>query len=104
MKVVEVMSSNISQIQAVLQGESMLKKHPDMSIMVGMSALDAIGILNATTNMRRNNVQIFGFDDVEETLQAISNGHIRATIVQKNPLIWAFNLSKFCASIYRGKQ
>lgn len=102
MKVVEVKSSNISKIQAVLQAESMLKKHPDISIMVGMSALDAIGILNATTNMRRNNVQIFGFDDVEETLQAISNGHIQATIVQK-PFDMGFQSIKILRQHLQGK-
>lgn len=103
MKIVDIEPSNISKIQAVLQTESILRKYPDISVMVGMSALDAAGILNAVTNLRNNHVQIFGFDDVEETLQAISNGRIQATIVQK-PFRMGFESIKLLSQYLQGKK
>ncbi|GMB08046.1 sugar-binding protein [Thermolongibacillus altinsuensis] len=81
--IVAVSSSNISRIQASIQAERMLRAHPDISVMVGTSALDAIGILMATKNLQRDDIEIFGFDDVEETLQAIQHGKIVATVIQK---------------------
>jgi ribose transport system substrate-binding protein len=82
-EIIDVKSSNISRIQASIQAEKMLREHPDISVMVGTSALDAIGILIAAKNLQRSDVLIFGFDDLDETLKAISEGKIKATVIQK---------------------
>lgn len=101
MKIVDVLPSNISRIQATLQAESLLRKHREISIMVGTSALDAIGILNAAQNLYINDIKIFGFDDVEETLQAVSNESVQATIVQK-PFDMGFQSIKILSSYLQG--
>ena len=82
-EIVAVRHSNISKIQASIQAEKILRTYPDISIMVGTSALDATGILIATKNLNRDDVQIFGFDDVEETIKAVGEGKIQAAVVQK---------------------
>lgn len=83
-RVIEVRSSNISRIQAVYQAEEMLKKHDNINIMAGTSALDAVGILQAVKNLQKEKkVQIFGFDSLEETLNAIEQGEMAATVAQK---------------------
>ncbi|MDB5054216.1 MAG: hypothetical protein JWM44_2266 [Bacilli bacterium] len=76
--------SNISRIQAIQAAEKMLRDDPQINVMVGTSAFDAVGILQAvkTLNMSAR-VKIFGFDDLDETKQAISKGEIEATIIQK---------------------
>jgi ribose transport system substrate-binding protein len=76
--------SNISRIQAAQSAEKLLKEHPEINVMVGLSALDAAGILQSvkTLNML-DRVKIFGFDDLEETKQAIVKGEIVASIIQK---------------------
>ncbi|PEJ57788.1 sugar ABC transporter substrate-binding protein [Bacillus sp. AFS002410] len=79
----EIESSNISIIQAKLQAENMMRNNKDISIMVGTSALDAIGILNASKNLKLNQVEIFGFDNIEGTLQAVQDDSIKATVIQK---------------------
>ncbi|MBO9131056.1 sugar-binding protein [Bacillus sp. 165] len=83
LQVKAIETSNISIIQAKLQAENMLRNNTDVSIMVGTSALDAIGILNASKNLKLNKIEIFGFDDIEGTLQAVRNESIRATVIQK---------------------
>ncbi len=103
LKVVSVASSNISRIQASIQAEQMLRKHPNISVMVGTSALDAIGIRMAIKNLHREDIQIFGFDDVEETMEAIKKGDIVATVVQK-PYDMGYSAVKLMADHLSGKQ
>ncbi|CUA80213.1 sugar-binding protein [Anoxybacillus suryakundensis] len=103
LKVVSVASSNISRIQASIQAEQMLRKHPNISVMVGTSALDAIGIRMAIKNLHREDIQIFGFDDVEETMEAIKEGDIVATVVQK-PYDMGYSAVKLMADHLSGKQ
>jgi ribose transport system substrate-binding protein len=101
MEIVEVLPSNISRIQAELQAEEMLKKHGDITIMVGMSALDALGILQAKKNLGLERMRIYGFDDLDETLRAISKGEIEATIVQK-PYVMGYNAVRQLNDLYHG--
>lgn len=83
-EVVNVGVSNISRIQATQTAEKMLKDDPGINLMVGTSALDAVGILQAVKSLDMlNRVKIFGFDDLEETKMAISKGEIEATIIEK---------------------
>ncbi|MBB5355354.1 ribose transport system substrate-binding protein [Anoxybacillus mongoliensis] len=103
LKVVSVASSNISRIQASIQAEQMLRKQPNISVMVGTSALDAIGIRMAIKNLHREDIQIFGFDDVEETMEAIKEGDIVATVVQK-PYDMGYSAVKLMADHLSGKQ
>ncbi|CAH0118381.1 MULTISPECIES: sugar-binding protein [unclassified Paenibacillus] len=84
LRIVDVRVSNISRIEAAQKASEMLYMHPEIDMIVGMSALDAVGILQAVKNSDRDNIRIFGFDDLEETKQAIARGEIEATIVQ-NP-------------------
>lgn len=83
-KVSAVGVSNISRIQATQAAEKMLREDPNINVMVGTSALDAAGILQAVKKLNMSDrVKIFGFDDLEETKQAISKGEIEATVIQK---------------------
>lgn len=76
--------SNISRIQATQAAEQLLRRHPEINVMVGTSALDGIGILQAvkTLNLQQK-VRIYAFDDLDETKQAIAAGEIEATVIQK---------------------
>lgn len=83
MEVIEVLPSNISRIKAGQQAEKILRNHPEVSILVGTSVFDAVGILQATENLNREDVEIFGFDDIDDTLHAIKERMIVATVVPK---------------------
>jgi ribose transport system substrate-binding protein len=83
LQIMDVRSSNISMMEAIQQAVEMLQKHPDITMMVGTSATDALGILQAKKSLGRNDIRIIGFDDLPETLHAIRNGEIEATIVQQ---------------------
>jgi ribose transport system substrate-binding protein len=76
--------SNISRIQATQAAEQLLRQHPEINVMVGTSALDGVGILQAvkTLNLQQK-VRIYAFDDLDETKQAIARGEIEATVIQR---------------------
>jgi ribose transport system substrate-binding protein len=76
--------SNISRIQATQAAAQLLRAHPDINVMVGMSALDGVGILQAVKSMNlQGQVKIYGFDDLDETKTAIAKGEIEATVIQQ---------------------
>ncbi|WP_426453212.1 sugar-binding protein [Paenibacillus sp. S-38] len=83
LRIVDVRASNISAMEAIQQAADMLQAHPDITIMAGTSATDALGILQAAKSMNRSDIAIIGFDDLEETLDAVRQGEIDATVVQQ---------------------
>ncbi|QNR68429.1 sugar-binding protein [Paenibacillus polymyxa] len=83
LRIVEIRSSNISRLQAAQQAQNMLTRYPQIRYMVGFSALDGLGILEASERGRARNLQIFAFDDMAETLKAIRDCKIELTIVQQ---------------------
>ncbi|MFC0215082.1 sugar-binding protein [Paenibacillus chartarius] len=83
LRIVDVRASNISMMVAIQQATEMLQKHPDISVMVGTSATDALGILQAMKSLNRNDIAVIGFDNLPETLDAIRIGEIEASVVQQ---------------------
>ncbi|MGG4218253.1 sugar-binding protein [Paenibacillus jamilae] len=81
--IVEIRSSNISRLQAAQQAQNMLTQYPQIRYMVGFSALDGLGILEASERRGAQNLKIFAFDDMAETLEAIKDRKIELTIVQQ---------------------
>lgn len=81
LEIVDVRSSNISHMEAIQQAANMLRNHPEINIMVGTSATDALGVLQAAKN--RDDLTIIGFDNQKETLEAIRKGEIEATVAQQ---------------------
>ncbi|MDR6883308.1 substrate-binding domain-containing protein [Bacillus sp. 3255] len=81
-EIVDVRSSNISRLQAARQTEAMLQANPGIQTMVGFSSLDASGIVEGLKAANRNDIRVFGFDDLEETRKGIDQGTIKAVVVQ----------------------
>ncbi|MGG6310892.1 sugar-binding protein [Paenibacillus macerans] len=83
LEIVDVRSSNISHMEAIQQAANMLRTHPEINIMVGTSATDALGVLQAAKSRKRDDLVIIGFDNQKETLAAIRKGEIEATVAQQ---------------------
>ncbi|WP_166239739.1 sugar-binding protein [Paenibacillus turpanensis] len=103
MQIVVVGVSDISRMEAIVQAEMMLRDYPQINTMVGTSALDAVGILQARENLGRNDVAIFGFDDMTDTMQSISKGDIVATLVQ-NPYLMGYDSVRLLNDYYMGRE
>lgn len=81
--IIDIRYSNISRIGAAQQTEAMLKQHEDIDIVIGLSALDAAGILEGAKAAHQEDVRVYGFDDMEQTRESIAQGSIMASVVQQ---------------------
>ena len=82
-QIVGNMDSNITRIGAAQATYSLIKKYPKITTLVGMSALDGVGIVDGLGEIAPNKeVYITAFDVLPETLTLIDKGKIAATISQ----------------------
>lgn len=82
-EIVEIKESNITQIGAAQATYSLLKEYPEITVLVGTSALDGIGIVEGLREIApMKDVYITTFDILPETLTLIKQGKIDATIAQ----------------------
>ncbi|WP_106496515.1 sugar-binding protein [Lentibacillus sp. Marseille-P4043] len=81
--IVEVKESNITEIGASQAAYSLLKQHPNITVLFGTSALDGIGMVDGLDEIAPNNdIYIISFDVLPETLDLITQDKIDATIAQ----------------------
>ncbi|WP_025702456.1 substrate-binding domain-containing protein, partial [Paenibacillus forsythiae] len=82
MKIADVRTSDISRLQASEQTRSLLAAYPDLKAVVGFSALDGLGALDAVRQLKTQRL-LFAFDDLDETKEAVRSGGIQLTLVQQ---------------------
>lgn len=100
-EMIDIRASNISRIQAAKHTEAMLKQYPTIQSMVGFSSLDAAGIVEGMKAAHRDGMLVFGFDDIAATRQGISQGTIKASIVQQPREIGSVAV-QLLASFFKG--
>ncbi|WP_419872844.1 substrate-binding domain-containing protein [Candidatus Pristimantibacillus sp. PTI5] len=103
LSLVDVRSSDISRLQATGETEKLLIRYPNLDFVVGLSALDGIGIADAVERMRPNGPQIFAFDALQETLLQIESGRIHSTIVQQ-PYDMGYDAITQLNAFFQGKE
>jgi len=86
-QIVDKRSSNISRLQAGKMTVEMLEQQPDINVIVGLSGLDAVGIVDGLDALQRDNVLVFGFDNLSNTEVFIEQGRIAGSIVQQPYII-----------------
>lgn len=80
--------SDISPIGAVAAAQRLLQQHPDITALVGTSAMDGQGAAQAVQTLgRRGKVLVMGYDAVPETVALLRSGDIHATVVQRPRLM-----------------
>jgi ribose transport system substrate-binding protein len=101
-EVADIRSSNISRIEAASQTKTMLSQHPGITVMIGFSAWDAVGIAEGLQAQDHGEISVFGFDDVEATRRAINRGDVAASIVQQ-PKAIGYEAVTMLQRIFDGK-
>lgn len=83
-KVVAVEGFETDLAQAVNKTEALLQTYPDMAAFFGVSAYGGPAAATVIKEQKKvGRVLVGGFDDLEETLEAIRDGSIQYTLVQK---------------------
>jgi ribose transport system substrate-binding protein len=81
--------------------EDTLVKHPEVACLVGLWEYNPPAILRAVTAAKKlGKVTIVGFDENDETLDGIKNGHVYATVVQ-DPYMFGYEAIKILAALAR---
>ncbi|AXI10508.1 sugar ABC transporter substrate-binding protein [Oceanobacillus zhaokaii] len=82
-QIVDTKESNITRIGATQATYELLKKHPEINVLVGTSSLDGIGMVKGLEEIAPNKeVYITAFDVLPRTLDLIRSNKIDATIAQ----------------------
>lgn len=82
--------------------EDALTAHPDLGAMVGLFAYNPPIILEALKGADKlGQVKVVGFDEADETLQAIVDGHCVGTVVQ-DPYKYGYESVRILAGLARG--
>ena len=81
--------------------EDNLQKYSDLKVIVGLWEYNPPAMLRAVKSANKSGqVAIVGFDENEETLQGIKDGHIIGTIVQ-DPFLFGYEAVKILAALAR---
>lgn len=103
-QIVTVEESEISRVRAAEKAYQILKDYPEVNAFYGTSALDGIGIAQVVDKYKKTNqVYIIGFDILPETLDYISKGAIKATVVQE-PYEMGYRAVKMMIDLIEGKK
>src|SRR5690625_1997037 len=82
-ELIAVSESNITELGAAQATYRLLKVHPEITAIFGISALDGIGIVKGVEEMQpRQKPYVIAFDILPETLEAIEEGLIDVTVAQ----------------------
>ena len=86
-ELVAIHSSNISRITAAEETVQMLTDYPAINTIVGLSSLDGLGIVDGLQHINREDIHVYAFDQLEDTLTFIRQNKIVATIAQQPELM-----------------
>ncbi|WP_233879609.1 sugar-binding protein [Virgibacillus halodenitrificans] len=82
-QITEIKESNITEIGATQATYAMMKQHPEINVLLGLSALDGLGMVEGLQQIfPTKDVLITSFDILPETMELIREGEIDATIAQ----------------------
>lgn len=100
--VLGVMTDDAKKEKCKANAEDALTRYPQIACMVGLWEYNPPAILAAVSEARLlGQVRIVGFDENEETLQGIVDGHIAGTVVQ-NPYEFGYQSIKLLHEVVRG--
>jgi ribose transport system substrate-binding protein len=101
--IVGTYTDQFDRAQGKANAEDAISRHPDLDGMVGLFAYNPPLMLEALKQADKlGEVQVIGFDEAEETLQAIIDGTVYGTVVQ-NPFEYGRQSVRVLAGLARGQ-
>lgn len=100
--IVGTMTDQFDRAKAKANAEDALARHPDLAAMVGLFAYNPPLILEGLARAGKvGQVKVIAFDEDEQTLQGIKDGHVHGTVVQ-NPYMYGFKSVELLNEIIKG--
>ncbi|GMW02555.1 MAG: sugar ABC transporter substrate-binding protein [Candidatus Hydrogenedentota bacterium] len=102
--IVDTRTDETDRVKAINNVQDALVSTPDLVGMVGLWSYNGPAILNGVRDSRKlGRVKIICFDEEEETLQGVKDGHIAGTIVQQ-PFEFGYQSVKLLVQLAAGDQ
>lgn len=102
--IVGIMTDGGDHGDALKNAQDAITRHDDLAAMVGLWQYNPPLILRAVQDAGMSGqIKIIGFDEAEETLEAIRTGEIVGTVVQ-NPYEFGFRSVEMLSAIVRGQR
>jgi len=102
--VVDTRTDNFDQAKAKTNVTEILSANPDIVGMVGLFAYNTPAIVSALKDAGKlGKIKIVAFDEQDETLQAIKDGHVAGTVVQQ-PYEFGYQSVKMMSALLKGEK
>lgn len=102
--VLGTLTDDFDSAKKVQLPQDALAKHPELGCMVGLYEYNPPAILQAVKSAGRlGKTKIIGFDEADETLVGITEGHIHGTIAQQ-PYQYGYQSIKILTGLVRGNK
>jgi len=100
--IVETRTDETDRAKAVANVEDAISTYPDIAAFVGLWSYNGPAILNGVASAKKlGKIKIIAFDEEEETLQAVKDGHIFGTVVQR-PFEFGYQSVKLLTQLANG--
>jgi ribose transport system substrate-binding protein len=101
-EIIDTRTDETDRMQAIANVQDTLVAHPDVACLVGLWSYNGPAILNAVKDAGKlGEVQIVCFDEEDETLQGVKDGHIFGTVVQQ-PFLFGYESVKLLVQLAKG--
>lgn len=101
-EVIDTRTDETDRGKAKANAQDALVKYPELACLVGLWSYNGPAILNGVQSSGKlGKVKIVCFDEEDETLQGVKDGHIAGTIVQQ-PFLFGYESVKLLVSLAKG--
>lgn len=103
-EIIDTRTDETDRAKAVANVQDTLTTHSEVGCLVGLWSYNGPAILNAVRSSGKlDKVKIVCFDEEDETLQGVKDGHIAGTIVQQ-PFEFGYQSVKLLAQLAKGEE
>lgn len=100
--IIETRTDETDRAKAVANVEDAISTYPDVAGFVGLWSYNGPAILNGVASAKKlGKIKIIAFDEEEETLQGVKDGHIFGTVVQR-PFEFGYQSVKVLTELAKG--
>lgn len=101
-EIIDTRTDSADRAKAIANVQDTLTAHPEVACLVGLWSYNGPAILNGVRDSNKlGQVKIVCFDEEQETLQGLKDGHIAGTIVQQ-PFEFGYQSVKLLVQLGKG--
>ena len=102
--VIDTLTDQGNEAKAKQKAEDAITTYPEMNAMVGLFAYNPPACLAALKSQGKiGQIEVIGFDEADDTLQGIKDGHVQGTVVQ-NPYEYGYRSVEILTNLLKGNQ